>query len=216
VVSKKVEPLYKAEGKAVAEAIRGKKPEELEAVAKEAIIKLAPEWEKVLTAVSAALIEDFGNEIADDLGAKATKWEFDPLSAAARAWIAKNGAASVKTIQATNLLDVRRVILLGREEGLPPVRIGTRLRDFYVDRSRWKAMRVARTEVVKASSFGSLEAAKQSQIVRKKTWLTSRDEDVRDEHEGMDGETVGLTHVFSNGENFPGEPNCRCVMTFVR
>ena len=77
-------------------------------------------------------------------------------------------------------------------------------------------MRVARTEVVKASSFGSLEAAKQSQIVRQKTWLTSRDADVRDEHEAMDGETVGLTDVFSNGEDFHGEPNCRCVMTFVR
>ena len=42
-------------------------------------------------AISAALIEDFGNEIAEDLGAEKSdkpielKWTFDPMSAAARA-----------------------------------------------------------------------------------------------------------------------------------
>ena len=136
------------------------------------------------------------------------------MSAAARAWIAKNGAASVRSILATDLDDVKRVILAGVDENLTTPQIARNLRQFYTDRSPFKAMRVARTEVTKASSFGNMEAARQSKVVKTKTWLTSRDDRVRDEHEAMDGETVGLNEVFSNGLEYPSEPMCRCVLTF--
>lgn len=189
-----------------------------------AINDLGPEWEKMLTAVSSALIEDFGNEIAEDLGGEVEqatggtptshKWVFDPMSVAARAWIAKNGAASIKTILATNLEDVKRVILAGFDDNLTTVQIGDNLKQFYTDKSPYKAMRVARTEVTKASSFGNIEAARQSRVVKTKGWLTSRDDRVRDEHVDMDGESVSLESTFSNGLEYPEEPNCRCVMTF--
>ncbi len=67
VVSKRILPLYEAEAMAVAKAIKGKTSTELVEAAASAIDAGRPEWEKVLTAISAALIEDFGNEIADDL-----------------------------------------------------------------------------------------------------------------------------------------------------
>jgi hypothetical protein len=38
---------------------------------------------------------------------------------------------------------------------------------------------------------------------------------VRDEHAAMEGETVSLDAAFSNGLLFPGEPNCRCVVTYA-
>ena len=221
---------------------------QLISAAKKAIAAGKAEWEKVLTAVLAALIEDFGNEIAEDLGGELKyklttcpecgydkldidgdyfvcvkckekfipehKWTFDPMSVAARAWIVKNGAASVKTILATNLDDVKRIILAGVDENLNTPQIARNLRQFYTDRSSFKAMRVARTEVTKASSFGNMEAAKQSGIVKTKTWLTSRDDRVRVDHETMDGETVKLDDTFSNGLEYPSEPMCRCVLTF--
>lgn len=188
--------------------------------AKKAIQGLRPEWEKMMTAIMASLIEDFGNEIADDLGAKTiyevseTKWVFDPFSAATRAWIIKHGAEDVTSILSTNLDDVKRIILAGVDEDLGTAQIARNLRKFYIDRSPFKAMRVARTEVCKASSFGSMEAARQSGVVKKKTWLTSRDDRVRDEHIAMEGESVGLNENFSNGLEYPSEPMCRCVLTF--
>lgn len=220
VVSRKVKPLYGDEVKAIEKAIRGKAPGRLVGLANEAINSLSPEWEKLIAAVSAALIEDFGNETAEDLGAEKSgkpselKWVFDPFSAAARAWITKNGAKSVKTILATNLDDVKQVILAGMGENLSTPQIARNIRQFYTDQSSWKAMRVARTEVCKASSFGNLEAARQSGVAKTKTWLSCRDERVRDEHALMDGETVGLNDKFSNGLEYPEEPNCRCVLTF--
>ena len=220
VASKKIKPLYDDESDAVAKAIKGKAPSKMVAAAKKAIESLEPAWVKMLNTLSAAIIEDFGNETAEDWGGGKSdnppelKWTFDPMSVAARAWIAKNGAASVTSILPTNLEDVKRVILAGVDENLGTTQIARNLRQFYTDRSPFKAMRVARTEVCKASSFGSQEAAKQSGVVQKKTWLTSRDDRIRDEHEAMDGETVGLNDVFSNGLEYPSEPMCRCVLTF--
>lgn len=221
VVTKKVKPLYEDEIKAIEKVIKGKKPDELESAASEAIEGQHAEWEKMMTAILTALIENFGDETAEDLGGEPSKsdkreakWQFDPFSAASRAWIVKNGASSVTSILATNLLDVKRVILVGMDEKLSTTQIARNLRKFYTDQSSFKAMRVARTEVCKASSFGNLEAARQSKIVETKTWLTSRDDRVRDEHEAMEGETVGLNDVFSNGLEFPSEPMCRCVLTF--
>lgn len=209
---------------------------ELTSTVDEAIESLRGEWEKLMTAVLSSLIEDFGSEIAEDLGGTPKsaqtivlpageargknannhekKWSFDPMSAAITAWIVTHGAEDVKSILATNKEDVRRVILAGQAENLTTPQIARNLRQFYTDQSAYKAMRVARTEVCKASSFGSLEAAKQSQVAQAKTWLTSRDDRVRDEHEAMDGETVGLNDMFSNGLEYPSEPNCRCVLTF--
>ncbi len=218
--SKRIEPLYENESDAVAKAINGKTPDKLAAVVEKAIENLQPEWLKMMTALMSALIEDFGNDTASDLGAEKSekaaelKWTFDPTSVAIRKWIQEESTKDIVTILATNLDDVKRVILAGVDEDLSSVQIGRNLRQFYTDRSPFKAMRVARTEVTKASSFGNIEAARQSQVVQKKTWLTSRDDRVRDEHEAMDGETVGLNDVFSNGLEYPSEPMCRCVLTF--
>lgn len=208
-------------------------PARLIAAAGGAIKGLKPEWEKIMTAVLSALIEDFGNEIAEDLGAEKSesklesesetktelKWEFDPMSAAARAWIVKHGAESVTSILATNLDEVRTVIVAGVDEGLTTPQISRNIRKFYTDRSSWKAMRVARTEVGSAAGFGQREAAKQSGVVKTKKWLSSRDARVRDSHLGIDGQERTLDERYSNGLMYPGDPsgepaesiNCRCV-----
>ena len=228
MVSKRVEPLYRAEGKELDDLFEGKKPSELIRIATYAINSRSPGWEKVMTAISTALIEDFGNEIAEDLGGEKSitpgesKWVFDPFSAAARAWIIKHGAESIKTILETNLDDVKMVILAGRDENLTTTQIAKNIRQFYTDRSPFKAMRVARTEVASASGFGQREAAKQSGIVKTKGWMSSRDDRVRDSHVAIDGEKQPLDESYSNGLMYPGDPSgntaefimCRCVESY--
>jgi len=217
VASKQIEPLYEAQGEAVASVIKGKTPKQMATAAEKAIEGQKPEWLKMMTGLMTVIIEDFGSDTAEDYGGKSFKspeWEFDPTTAAIRKWILTEATKDIVTIAETSLEDVRRVILAGVDENLSSPQIGRNLRQFYVDRSPFKAMRVARTEVTKASSFGSMEAAKQSGVVQTKKWLTSRDDRVRDEHEAMDGEEVGLNEVFSNGLEYPSEPMCRCVLTF--
>ena len=226
VVNRKVLPLYEAEARAVAKAIKGKAPSALVKAATSAINAGKPDWEKVITAVSAALIEDFGGEIADDLGVEKSsgpaeaKWIFDPLSAAIRSWISKHGAESVKTILHTNLEDVKRVILMGTDDDLGTAKIGSNIRQFYVDRSPWKSMRIARTETSRGAGFGQREAANQSGTAKTKQWISSRDGRVRDEHLAMDSDShykaVPLNEPYPNGEMYPGESsiNCRCVESY--
>lgn len=226
--------------KIATEQYRSKNSAELIAAVDGAINGLRPEWEKLMTAILGALIEDFGSEIAEDLGAETPKtalthrseaersvaegapsgdghkWAFDPVSAAARAWIIKNGAASVKSILTTDLDDVKLVILAGVDENLTTPQIARNIRQFYTDQSAGKAMRVARTEVSHAAGFGQREAARQSGIVKTHTWITSRDDRVRDAHIAMDNETVDFDKPYSDGSMYPGEQdvNCRCVEAF--
>jgi len=227
VTSKRIETLYRKESNEIVKAIKGKgTADEVDTASSRAIKKLTPEWEKMITAILVTLVRDFGDRIADDLGAQPksmtpseVKWRFDPFSAASRLWIERHGAETVKSIIDTNLADVRAVILMGKEENLLIPQIAERLKAFYDDRSEYKAMRVARTEVSAAAGFGQREAAEQSGIVQAKRWISSRDDRVRDSHQALDGEERQLDEAYSNGLMFPGDPSgdpaesiqCRCA-----
>jgi len=229
VVNKKLRPLYSAEADAVAKAIKGTKPDSLTKKANAAIESLQPEWEKTMTAITTALVEDFGNEIAEDLGgepksAKPTelKWVFDPFKPSARRWIGNHTAMSIKTILDTNKADVKAIVMRGFDENQTTSQIAKQIRQFYTDQSPYKAMRVARTEVGAAAGFGQREAALQSGVVKTHRFLSSRDDRVRDSHIALDGEEKPIDEPYSNGQMFPGDPsvdpsdfvNCRCVETY--
>lgn len=91
-------------------------------------------------------------------------------------------------------------------------------RVFDIARGTRTAM-IARTEVISASNEGAMASYKQSGVVAKSEWVTSRDNRVRDEHQ-IDGEQVEIDAVFSNGLKYPGDPagepgnviNCRCTV----
>ena len=123
----------------------------------------------------------------------------------------------------TNLDDVRRVIEAGVDEGLTSGQLSKRIRGFYNDRSAYKALRVARTETASAAGYGQREAAKQSGVVKKKRWVSARDDRVRDSHKHIDGQTRKLDERYSNGLMYPGDSSgpgsevihCRCVESYI-
>lgn len=94
-------------------------------------------------------------------------------------------------------------------------------RVFDIARGSRTAM-IARTEVISASNEGAVASYKQSGVVEGVEWISSRDNRVRDEHQ-IDGETVQLGGIFSNGLQYPGDPqgepsnviNCRCTVAPV-
>jgi len=217
IVQKRMLPLYEAEGKAVIKAVGS------ESAIKTAINSQSKEWLKTIKAVSAVIVEDFGEEIADDLGGKGInptekKWTFDPFSAAVQMWVTSHAGESVTSILSTNLEDVKSIISKGTASNLTNVQIAKELRQFYDDQSAWKAMRVARTETAQAAGYGQRESARQSGVVRKKLWISSRDERVRDEHASLDnGKGVPFNEPYDNGEMYVGEHsiNCRCAEGYL-
>jgi len=90
------------------------------------------------------------------------------------------------------------------------------------DFDRTRAKLVARTETTAAWNGAQRRAlseykARTGRGVRK-SWLSSRDDRVREEHQLLDAETsdvgIPIDEAFSNGLTEPGEPNCRCTLVY--
>ncbi len=89
--------------------------------------------------------------------------------------------------------------------------------------ARYRTERIVRTEVNRASNYGSLEGMKSIGVEMKKVWLSAFTEKSRPTHMDADGQKVGLNEPFEVGSEFlqyPGDPkgsagetiNCLCSM----
>lgn len=79
-----------------------------------------------------------------------------------------------------------------------------------------RAQLIAQTEATKASAGGPTEAlqalARDTGRTFTKTWHGKLDTRERPEHVALEGEVRFIDDVFSNGLQFPSEPNCRCEL----
>jgi HK97 family phage portal protein len=110
---------------------------------------------------------------------------------------------------------------LSQSETIDQIR--ERITEVYDFAATGRAERIARTEVIGASNAGALQAMKDLGAVGKE-WLTSRDDRVRETHDAMDGQVVGVGESFlsPDGETlqYPGDQsagpgaviNCRCTV----
>lgn len=100
----------------------------------------------------------------------------------------------------------------------------------------YRAVRIARTEIVSASNHGSLIGAKSTGLQLKKVWIATRGDRTRDAHKDMDGRSVNMNEKFRvdvyDGKikigdellEHPGDPkgsagnviNCRCTQGYER
>ena len=130
-----------------------------------------------------------------------------------------------ETATAAVLKDVEQGIRLGESISA----IADRVVKFYsVDNARFRAERIARTEVLTAASIGQWEAVQDAKKVNpkiKKMWVTASDERVRSTHQiaGAQG-SLSVDKNFSNGLRFPRDPlafnasevvNCRCSLVLI-
>lgn len=85
-----------------------------------------------------------------------------------------------------------------------------------------RAKTIARTELAGALNAGEFAAAIQSGVMRSKTWMTQKDDRVRDTHDDLEGVTVDIGATFPNGLRYPHDPlgsaaetiNCRCSLAY--
>jgi SPP1 gp7 family putative phage head morphogenesis protein len=80
-----------------------------------------------------------------------------------------------------------------------------------------RAFMIARTETNRIANGARLDVAKEIENSTGrtvlKTWLSSRDDRVRDEHiQNDDGEWYQLDYEWPTGSVAPDEPNCRCQL----
>jgi HK97 family phage portal protein len=137
-----------------------------------------------------------------------------------------------ETIEALN-----KTLAEGIQDGENLDKLKSRVEDVYANAEGYRALRVARTETLKASNSASVEAYRQTGYVTGKEWYVNPDScelcDV------FQGKTIGLDDNFLNvGESFnyidakgeeqtqentyddveepPLHPNCRCAILPVR
>ena len=145
------------------------------------------------------------------------------------------GAVRMEDIDDTTKAWINKIIAEGGREGWGPIRTAKEMRDRLPEFSKFRSERIARTELISALNFGSLEGAISIQeefgLAVNKRWLTSKDQRVRRppeddfNHVAANGEVRGVLELFTRtggSLRFPGDPggaaanviNCRCTLTF--
>lgn len=87
------------------------------------------------------------------------------------------------------------------------------------------SVRYARTSMTAAQNAGRISMLHEAQdmgIKVKKVWLATLDSRTRDSHASIDGEVKEIDEEFSNGLQYPGDPNgsaaevwnCRCTLVY--
>ncbi len=92
--------------------------------------------------------------------------------------------------------------------------------------NQWRALRIARTEIVTASNQGAMQGAKDTDMPMEKYWIATYDSRTRDTHEVMEAQNPkDMDEDFEVGDymmDSPGDPdggpeetiNCRCSIAF--
>jgi HK97 family phage portal protein len=127
-------------------------------------------------------------------------------------WLRENALSQARSVVGTLKDEMRERITTGVKEGLGVNDITGNLAEFFDEQSEWRALRIARTEVVAGYAEGSLEGYRQSGIVRMKRWLSASDPDSLCALNIQDG-AIPLNASFSSGHSAPpAHPNCRCTL----
>jgi SPP1 gp7 family putative phage head morphogenesis protein len=87
---------------------------------------------------------------------------------------------------------------------------------------RYRAERIARTEVIGASNMSSQAGAEATGLDLEKEWISFIDSATRESHVALNGEKVAMDEPFSNGLDVPGDAggeaeeviNCRCTVGY--
>jgi HK97 family phage portal protein len=120
---------------------------------------------------------------------------------------------------------IEQAVAGGFSESETIQQIADRIDEVYKFAVEGRAERIARTEVISAANAGALDGMDKTGV-EKKSWLSSRDGNVRDSHRALeDAGPVGIREPFVfpvTGEKlqFPGDPsapadeivNCRCTV----
>lgn len=174
------------------------------------------------------IVHQFGKEAAEDLKGfapnqtKAEPFQFDPYDRLVSEFMAETVVKKVTEVLDSTKKEIAKLIEKGVNEDLGTPFIAKTLEDKYSQFSLTRAYTIARTEVASASNFSLYAAGKQAPFKVRKSWINSRDDRVRDDHQFS--ETVDMDDKFKNGLSYPADPSgpakevvqCRCTIAYRR
>ena len=115
-------------------------------------------------------------------------------------------------------------------EGLGAYETATRIKKGLIEEgikyNQWRALRIARTEIMTASNIGSMEGAKATGEALQKYWIPTYDSRSRDTHMAVEAQNPKMMNeTFQVGAyqmQHPGDPaggaeeviNCRCAIAY--
>ena len=144
------------------------------------------------------------------------------MSDRAKDWISKNVKNFSGVVNETTKEKIRSALMKAVEEGEGIPEASKRIKTVFTEANTSRAKAIARTEIIHASNYASVEAWKQSDVVRGKEWLTAADERTCPICEALGNKYggsgwIGLDEKFKNNDEIfenPPEPpahvNCRC------
>lgn len=165
----------------------------------------------------------FGQSIVDQVS---TGVAFDLSSSKVEAFLAEqSGDRIVRFVNETTMGKLRKTLSEGSAAGEGADQLASRISATFDEAKTSRAFRIARTESVRASNFGSLSGMRQMRI-KQKQWLTVGDGNVRATHATMNGQVVDTPNAFTSGSGFqaqhPGafgvaaeDIECRCSILAV-
>jgi hypothetical protein len=89
-----------------------------------------------------------------------------------RSFLRDDALKGIRVMNKVTKSKLRKSLATALQDGLGPVETARKIRDVFDEAKTVRALRVARTETLKAANHGALEAYKQSGVVIGKQWLT--------------------------------------------
>ncbi len=143
-------------------------------------------------------------------------------------FIASTSGKMIKSITDATRQRVKDFIETNKDKGWNAAQLSRELKNNFTDFNKMRAMRIARTEVGRASNFAGDAASKLFDFEMVKTWLHAGiSKDDRPSHEDANEQTVDNDDVFDLGDYTPSYPqdgsggpdeevNCNCVVFRTR
>lgn len=174
-------------------------------------------WLGVFSPFIREVVIDKGREIFGLLGVGGP--ELDLSTSRATRFLMTDGLVFVKQCNETTRDKLRKSLAEGLEKKESIPQLKKRIEAIFVEARGRRAELIARTEVLSASNFATVEAYMQSDVVKGKQWLVAYDERTCEHCIAMEGQVVDKNKNFvSNTLGIevwkpPLHPGCRCTET---
>ena len=175
-------------------------------------------WLDRYQALIGTTVNASGTTLGDTIG-----FDFDLENPKVQAAISARATKLATLVGETTASKITDAVAAGRAAGMGMSDIADMIDDsVFGGNAASRSETIARTESISAMNAGEYLSAKESGVIQSKEWLTQGDDVVRESHAEQDGEIVDLDETFTNGLQFPGDPdgppeeviNCRCTMLY--
>jgi len=177
------------------------------------------EWDNWLVIIYPVMVGDMETIFQEGINATSAfgfETTFSSSNDKAKEWIKEHVLKDmVYQVQDTTKAQIKEAIIKGVTEGEGIPQISDRIEGIFTSKIAYHAELIARTEVASAYNWGSYLTYQESGIVKKKRWLTARDNRVCTAvcFPNEEVKEIPLIALFPSGHECPpAHPRCRCTL----